>query len=120
VYWWLRCMDGHPVLVPELDGRPVYTPRASECLDVAAALLLCGAIVAARGGMFAHSSMPPEWIQLGTFAVGAALVVRAIGDFHVVGFFKRVRDSRFAELDSHLFSPASLLLGLATLWVALG
>ena len=36
----------------------------------------------------------------------------------MVGFFKRVRDTEFAEWDTRLFSPVSFLLGLGTLWIA--
>ena len=40
------------------------------------------------------------------------LLLRAIGDFHLVGFFKTVRGSRFAWLDSSLYSPLCLALAL--------
>jgi hypothetical protein len=119
VYWALRRMDGHAVLVPEFEGKPVYEPRHTECLDVAAALALSCVIVAVRGGGVPHSPMPEAWIQTGTVAVGVALVARAVGDFRFVGIFKRVRDTQFAEWDTRLFSPVSMLLGIATLWVAL-
>jgi hypothetical protein len=117
-YWGLRSMEGHAVLVPELDGRPVYTPRNSDFLDIAAALVLACVIVAVRGKVL-HSPMPETWTNLGAFAVGLVLLARAIGDFRYVGFFKRVRDTPFAEWDTRLFSPVSLLLGAATLWVAI-
>jgi hypothetical protein len=112
-------MDGHAVLVPEFEGKPVYEPRHTECLDVAAALALSCAIVATRGGMLPHCALPQTWVQAGTVVVGTALIMRAIGDFRFVGFFKRVRDTPFAEWDTRLFSPVSLMLGIATLWVAL-
>ncbi|MFN2425797.1 MAG: DUF3995 domain-containing protein [Candidatus Binatia bacterium] len=116
-YWGLCCIDGRPMLVPELDGKPAYKPRNSDYLDVASALVLACVIVAARGEVV-HSPMPVAWTNTATFAVGAVLIARAIGDFRFVGFFKRVHDTRFAEWDTRLFSPVSLLLGVATLWVA--
>jgi hypothetical protein len=116
-YWALCCMEGRPLLVPEIDGKPVYTPRNTDCLDVGSALMLACVIVAVRGELL-HSPMPAAWTDTSTFAIGAVLVARAIGDFRYVGFFKRVRDTPFAEWDTRLFSPVSLLLGVATLWVA--
>jgi Protein of unknown function (DUF3995) len=75
---------------------------------------------------------PSKWatagvgvVLLGTAAIvlmhvevliaGAAvvLIVRAIGDFRLVGFFKRVRGSRFARMDTLLYSPLCLALGAA-------
>jgi hypothetical protein len=44
--------------------------------------------------------------------------VRAIGDFNYVGFFKRRRGTRFAHLDTRLYSPLALGLGLGTAIVA--
>lgn len=61
-----------------------------------------------------------RWLfTAGSATVGVVLVARAIGDFRYVGFFKRVRGSRFATLDSLLFSPFCLTLGAGALWVAL-
>jgi hypothetical protein len=117
-YWGLRFMEGEEVLVPEHEGRPAYVPRHSEFLDVAMALILSSVIIAARGG-FVHSALPEAWTHAATFAIGIALLARAVGDFRYVGFFKRVRDTAFAEWDTRLFSPVALLLGLATLQLAL-
>ena len=116
-YWGLLSLDGEAVLVPEHEGRPVYTPRNSDFLDVAAALILGCVVVAARGDLL-HSPMPTAWTHASTFGVGLVLVARAIGDFRYVGFFKRVRDTEFAEWDTRLFSPVSFLLGVGTLWIA--
>jgi hypothetical protein len=46
-----------------------------------------------------------------------AAFLRSVGDFRLVGFFKRVRGTRFARYDSLLFSPLSLALGVPTLWL---
>jgi catechol 2,3-dioxygenase-like lactoylglutathione lyase family enzyme len=45
-------------------------------------------------------------------------LLRAVGDFRLVGFFKRVRGTPFARWDTRLFSPLCVALGLASLWVA--
>ncbi|WP_370693317.1 DUF3995 domain-containing protein [Oceanobacter sp. 4_MG-2023] len=54
------------------------------------------------------------------FAVGGVLVLRAVGKFKSVGFFKRVNGSKFATYDSRLFSPFCLLAGRAFLVLAAG
>ena len=58
-------------------------------------------------------------MRVGTLVVAAAFLLRAIGDFRLVGFFKRVRNTRFAAWDTRLFSPLSLGIGIASFWVAL-
>ena len=62
-----------------------------------------------------------RWLGVvGPIGVGVVLLARAVGDFRYVGFFKRVRGSRFATLDSRYFSPLCLILGLGALWSVLG
>ena len=54
-----------------------------------------------------------------SYALALGLLARAIGEFKYVGFFKRVRGSRFAQLDSLLYSPLCLLLAAGVAAVAL-
>jgi hypothetical protein len=61
--------------------------------------------------------MPPCGCVLG--AVALALFARAVGDFRLVGFFKRVKGSVFARMDSRVYSPLCVLLGLGMGWMAL-
>lgn len=45
-------------------------------------------------------------------------MLRAVGDFRLVGLFKTVRGTAFAHWDSVLYSPIALGLGLSALWLA--
>ena len=49
---------------------------------------------------------------------GLVLLLRAIGDFNLVGFFKRIRGSAFARMDTWFYSPLCVLLGIGLLNVA--
>ena len=118
VYWGVGGISGPSVAVPEVDGRPLFTPTRLSCFAVAAALVLAAFLVLSRGGIVA-SPLPPAWTKVGAAGVGAVFVLRAIGDFRLVGFFKRVRGTPFARWDTRLFSPLCLAIGLASLWVAL-
>ena len=54
-----------------------------------------------------------------SYGLALGLLARAIGEFRYVGFFKRVRSSRFAELDSLVYSPLCLMLSGGVALVAL-
>jgi hypothetical protein len=41
-----------------------------------------------------------------------------VGELRYVGFFKRVRNTSFARMDTLLYSPLSLCLGVGTGMVA--
>jgi hypothetical protein len=47
------------------------------------------------------------------FVIAALFLLRAIGDFKYVGFFKSVSQTDFARLDSLLFTPLCLLIAIA-------
>jgi hypothetical protein len=117
-YWGLFGLGGRSAAIPEVDGRPVFVPTRAACFAVASALLVAAFVLLVRGGYVAVPGAP--WLGVaGSASVGVVLVARAVGEFRYVGFFKRVRGSRFAVLDTRLFSPLCLALGVATLWVAL-
>jgi hypothetical protein len=52
------------------------------------------------------------------FRPSLGLVARAIGEFKYLGFFKRVTGSKFARLDTLLYSPLCLLLAVGVTFVA--
>lgn len=49
-----------------------------------------------------------------TRGLAVVLFLRAIGDFRLVGFFKQIRDTRFARLDTILYSPLCLVMAIGT------
>jgi hypothetical protein len=46
------------------------------------------------------------------------LALRAIGEFRYVGLFKRVRESRFAALDTRVYTPLCVALAAAVFYLA--
>ena len=105
--------------MPELDNRPVFIPSAASTFAVAIGLALCAVLVAASAGLIV-SKVPALWVTWLAFLLALALVARAVGDFRLVGFFKRVRGTRFARLDSALYAPLCLVLGVAVFYIAVG
>ena len=60
-------------------------------------------------------SWMPNWLsQWGLWVLAGLFLLRTIGDFRYVGFFKRVREGRFAHLDTRFYSPLCLLLCVNT------
>ena len=55
----------------------------------------------------------PTGLQFVYWFIPAIFLIRAIGEFNYVGFFKRINDTAFAKADSRVFSP--LCLGIAIL-----
>ena len=104
-------------VIPEIGGRPAFRPSPAMTL-VVAALLAAAALVVLVRAQILLPSFPPRLATVAAAVLGAVLVLRAVGDFRLVGFFKTVRGTAFAHWDSVLYSPIALLLGLAALCLA--
>jgi cation transport ATPase len=118
VYWAFGGSLGKRAAIPEQDGVPLLRPSAPGTLAIAAALLAGAGAVASRAGWL-WPNLYPGAIAFAVVALALIFAVRAIGDFRYVGFFKRIRGSRFARMDSLCYSPlcAALALSIASmLW----
>lgn len=114
VYWALGGRSGTVAVIPTVEGRATLSPSAFATWVVAfllalSAFLLVGAV----------AGLEPTWVfRLGCAGLGVVMLARAIGDFRIVGFFKRVRDTEFARNDTRFFAPLCLGLSIAAGLVA--
>ena len=104
--------------VPSVEGKPLFVPSRAATVAVGVVLLLFSCLVAATSGALAIG-LPHVVLRWLSFALAAGLLVRAVGEFTYVGLFKRVRGSRFATLDTFVYSPLCLLLALGVALVAM-
>ena len=119
VYWASGGQRGVKAAIPELDGAPLFRPGIGVTLMVALLLAVAAMLMLGRAGI-GPRILPSPLRSWGSWGVATALIVRAVGDFNYVGFFKRRRATKFATLDSRLYSPLALLLGLGAGIVAWG
>ena len=104
--------------VPSVEGKPLFVPSRAVTIAVGVALLLFAGLVAATSGAIAVG-LPQIVLRGLSFALAAGLFARAVGEFKYVGLFKRVSGSRFATLDTFVYSPLCLLLSIGVALVAL-
>ena len=95
--------------VPSDGGRPLFTPGPLATLAVAAALAAAALVVLCGAGLVCLG-LPPPLARIGIWIIALLFAARAVGEFRYVGFFKRVRDTRFARLDSWIFSPLCVVI----------
>ena len=111
VYWALGGNAGQSISTPELSGRAVFhVPRYSNAI-VALGLVVAALILAARSGVLGAAVRTPlTAIGARVMAIGFAL--RALGEFHYLGFFKSVRGTQFAYYDTWFYSPLFVCLAV--------
>jgi hypothetical protein len=103
VYWAAGGTWGLTAIIPLDNGRPVLSVTPIPTAIVAIALL------AQRIGWIAIPGVAP-YTRLGLRLMYSVFLLRSIGEFRYCGFFKRVRDTRFAMFDTRFYSPLCLLL----------
>jgi Protein of unknown function (DUF3995) len=117
LYWAAGGLRGKMAAIPQINGFPAFLPSSGATLVAALFLSLC-AILIASDSTIIPLLLPrvlENWLMYG-LSLGFAL--RAMGDFRLVGFFKRVRGSRFAKLDTFVFSPFCVVLAIAVFLIA--
>ncbi len=101
-----------------LNNVKVINPKLFECFVVAVGLLGFGLLVLIKSKILTLTL--PGWLQIyGLCAVAALFLLRAIGDFNYMGFFKKIKTTEFGRLDTLYYSPLCLLVGGLTLILAL-
>ncbi|MGH8173586.1 MAG: DUF3995 domain-containing protein [Rhodanobacteraceae bacterium] len=112
-----RLPRGESAAVPSVDGKPVFVPSAPGTVAIGVALTLCAVLVAGTAGLISLG-VPIVVLRWLCSALALGLAARAVGDFRYVGFFKRVRGSKFATFDTFVYSPLCVLLGAGVALVA--
>ena len=118
VFWAFSSRAGLQGFVPTENGSPVFRPGRATTLAVAALLVFAAGISLWRG---AWPDAGASWVpRLGIVVIAVVFAARAVGDFRLVGFFKRVRGTPFARNDTLVFSPLCAAISALALWLALG
>jgi Protein of unknown function (DUF3995) len=116
VYWALGGQFGKLAAVPRVEGRTLFRPTPVGTLAVAAALVVAAGVVAGTLGWLGRP-VPTHTFRLLLFAMSIVFVLRAVGDFHYVGFFRSVGEGPFGYWDLRLYSPLCLLIAMAAFFV---
>ena len=115
-YWGFggrRLSDG--VLPTKLgETTPTVMPGKIPTFIVAIGLLCFGLFYLVKAEII--SLLLPSWLdRYGLWFIAGIFIFRAIGDFRYVGFFKKIKQTKFGMKDSKYYSPLCLMIGILTL-----
>ena len=112
VYWAAGGRLGSGAAIPTgAGGARLLNPSPFGTILVAAALL--AAMLVVLGRLKIRGAFVPGWIfYSGIWIIALLFLLRAIGDFRYVGFFKSVTGTNFAHWDTILFSPLCLFIAV--------
>ncbi|WP_257311310.1 DUF3995 domain-containing protein [Geothrix fuzhouensis] len=117
IYWAAGGPWGKRNVIPEVDGKPAFEPSRLITVAVALALTVAACVALLHGSILLSFSLasPIHW---GTIAIGFVFLLRSIGEFRLIGFFKRLRGTTFATWDTWLFSPLCLVIAISFFLIA--
>ncbi len=100
-------------LPTKTNGEAVLKPTKIMIFFVAKILISFGLFYAISAKFInLPLEVPDELVSAVAWFLPFIFLLRAIGDFRYVGFFKRVKNTNFAQLDSKMYSPLSLFLAI--------
>jgi hypothetical protein len=116
--WGIQGPNANSATLPQIGGKPAFVPSRLAGFAVALAFLLGALLIAMSTGLLSTSVSKGifKWAML---LMSFVFLVRAIGDFRLVGFFKSIKASKFARLDTLFFSPLCLGIALGILLLAI-
>lgn len=111
-YWVFGGKIGLDKALPSKDGELLLKPSKAMTFLVGVILLLFAYIAFALGFYDFDTIENKSFYQYFGVFLSIIFTLRAIGEFNVVGFFKKVKDTPFAVYDTRYYSPLCLILGL--------
>ncbi|WP_298481210.1 DUF3995 domain-containing protein [uncultured Maribacter sp.] len=111
-YWLFGGIWGLEKVIPakENENKALSIPKFAT-LIVAIVLILFGLHYLLKSGLI--NGFVSNWItNLASWFIPSIFILRAIGDFNYVGFFKKTKNTVFAKADSKIFSPLCLTIGI--------
>lgn len=115
-YWAFGGKWGSDAVLPTKDDNNtnVLNPSILPTLIVAFGLFGFGLFILVTSGLITFST--PQWLsKYGLWIIAGIFTLRAIGDFNYVGFFKKIKQTKFGKNDTKYFSPLCLTIGILTI-----
>lgn len=114
-YWGFGGRWGSQAVFPtKNDSIKSNLPGTTPTIIVAFCLLAIGLFILLKANFF---NFPiPSWLdKYGLWIIAGIFIVRAIGEFNYVGFFKKIKHTKFGQNDTKYYSPLCLTIGIMTI-----
>ena len=119
LYWGCGGHVGRSVALPQRpDGTQAFQSNPVGAILVALFLVGILVLVLALSGVVGLP-VPQQWLRVGAMLLSMLFLARALSWYRYVGFFKSIRNTRFAKYDTWMYCPLCLLLSLGLMAAAI-
>lgn len=113
VYWAIGGSWAKNLVIPvNSNGRKIFKPQSVSTFFVAIILLLCTMVDLSYCGLIMGDSRN-QYTRFAISFIALLFLLRAIGDFRYIGFFKKYKNAPFAKIDYIIFSPLCLFIAMS-------
>lgn len=105
-------------LPTSLEGKRILNPKKLDSAVVAIGLFSFAIYFLIYGGIL-EVGLPNWLLSYGIWIISVIFLLRAVGEFKYVGFFKRIRTTDFGKLDTKYYSPLCLFIAILGFILAL-
>lgn len=118
-YWFLGGIWGLQKVIPTKDSNEstLSVPKFAT-LIVALILVFFGLIYLIKSGIIIVR-ISDSITNFMYWFIPFTFILRAIGEFNYVGFFKKIKNTEFAKTDTKIFSPLCLGIGIIGILIQL-
>jgi len=100
------------------NGERILNPRKFDSAIVGIGLSAFGFFYLLGPGIVDFDL--PEWlVKYAGWIIPSIFILRAIGNFKYVGFFKKIKSTSFGKWDTKLFSPLCLIIAILAIIIQL-
>ncbi len=93
------------------NGEKLFRPERFDCAMVGIGLTALSSFYLIDSSLV-PSILPAWFTNFIGWAIPVIFLLRAIGEFNYVGFFKKVKGTDFARLDTIVYAPLCLIIAL--------
>jgi glucan phosphoethanolaminetransferase (alkaline phosphatase superfamily) len=111
-YWVFGGLKGLNKALPTNEkGKRVLNPGKIETFIVGLGLLFFAIYYSTKIEIL-EIELPKFVMDYSGWIISSIFILRAIGEFKYVGFFKKIKNTEFGKFDTKYFSILSLIIGI--------
>lgn len=109
--WALGGKWGFDKVIPtNPEGERVFHPKKKHSLIVGLCLLIFALFYLLKSELIPLKT-PISSPYFAGWIISVLFILRAIGDFNYIGFFKKITQTKYANLDTMIYTPMCSIIG---------
>jgi hypothetical protein len=118
IYWALGGNRGMSAVIPSVsENQRFYKPNIYATFSIGGLMGLFALVTIGNLNIFI-SYIPVSYFQYATIGIGVIFIIRAVGDFTYIGFFKKATGTAFAKNDTRYYMPLCIIIAFISFTIA--